>query len=88
MEREQAHNNFESSADFQETPCPHTIKTSRDGVTAKTLEYSFATAMEYASALEEKSLMQSKCIIELKSSLDGQTVLTKATDYAASAVTK
>ena len=44
--------------------------------------------MEYASALEEKSLMQSKCIIELKSSLDGQTVLTKATDYAASAVTK
>ena len=42
--------------------------------------------MEYATAMEEKSNAQDERIIELEASVDGQTVLTKTTDYAASAV--
>ena len=36
--------------------------------------------------LEEKANAQAQIIIELEASMDGQTVLTKATDFAASAV--
>ena len=68
-------------------PCPHPINTPHVGATATTAYNSFAEAMEYAAALEEKAHTQAKCIIDLKSSVDGQTVLIKATNYAASAVT-
>ena len=43
--------------------------------------------MEYTTALEDKAHAQAKRIIELETSVDGQTILTKATDYVASAVT-
>ena len=43
--------------------------------------------MEYAAALEEKSHTQAERILELEANVDGQTFLTKATEYAASAVT-
>ena len=43
--------------------------------------------MEYTTALEEKSHTQDYLILALKASVDGQTVLIKATEYAASAVT-
>ena len=36
--------------------------------------------------LEDKTNAQADHIIDLKASVDGQTVLTKATDFAASAV--
>ena len=42
--------------------------------------------MEYAAALEYKANTQAEIIIELEASVDGQTVLTKTTNYAASAV--
>ena len=42
--------------------------------------------MEYAAALEEKSNTQAERIIELEASVDGKTVLTETTEYAASAV--
>ena len=42
--------------------------------------------MEYYEALEEKTNEQDKRITEHKASIDSQTVLTKATDFATSAV--
>ena len=42
--------------------------------------------MEYSAVLEEKAHAQSERILELEASVDGQTFLTKATKYAASAV--
>ena len=43
--------------------------------------------MEYAAALEEKANAQVERIIELEASVEGQTVLSKATNFAASSVT-
>ena len=87
LEREQAHKNYESSAVFREAPRSHTIKTLHRGANATTAENSFAASMEYAAELEEKANTQAECIIELKASGDGQTILTEATDFVASAVT-
>ena len=42
--------------------------------------------MEYAAELEENAKAQAERIIELEARMDGQTVLTDTTDYAASAV--
>ena len=42
--------------------------------------------MEYAAALEENYNTHADGIIELEASVDGQTVLTKTTEYVASAV--
>ena len=86
LEREQAHKNFESSADFLEAPRPHTLETPHGGVTATTANGSFAAVMEYAAALEEKYNMQFECIIDIEASVDGQTVITEATYFAAIAV--
>ena len=86
LEREQAHKNFESSADFLEAPRPHTLETPHGGVTATTANGSFAAVMEYAAALEEKYNMQFECTIDIEASVDGQTVITEATYFAASAV--
>ena len=86
-----AHNksnkSYKSSAAFQETPRPHTIKAPYGELTATTAEYSFTAAMEYTAALEEKTRAQSERILALEARVDGQTVLAKATEYAASAVT-
>ena len=68
-------------------PRPHTIETPHDGVTATTADDSFAAAMEYAAALQEKAHAQAEHIVEIEASVDGQTVLTESTNYAASAVT-
>ena len=43
-------------------------------------------AIEYAAVLEEKANAQAESIIELEASVDGQTVLTNTTKYAASVV--
>ena len=56
-------------------------------MTVTTAEDSFAAAMEYATALEEKTHAQSERILALEASVDGQTFLTEANEYAASAVT-
>ena len=42
--------------------------------------------MEYTASLEEKANTQAKQIIDIESSMDSQTVLTKATYFAASAL--
>ena len=42
--------------------------------------------MDYAAALEDKFNVQAERIIELEAIVDGQTVLTITTEYAASAV--
>ena len=42
--------------------------------------------MDYAADLEENSNTQSEPITDLEASMDGQTVLTNTTDYAAIAV--
>ena len=87
LDREQAHNNDENSAAFQEAPRPHTIETPHGGATATTADDSFAEAMGYAVALEEKANTQAERIIDLKASVDSKTVLIKATNFLASAVT-
>ena len=43
--------------------------------------------MEYTAALEEKANVQAERIIDLEASVDGQTVLTEVTNFAASTVT-
>ena len=43
--------------------------------------------MEYASAVEEKTHTQAESILELEASVDEQTVLTKANEYAVISVT-
>ena len=43
--------------------------------------------MKYSAALEEEDHTQAERIIDIEASVDGQTVLTEATNYAASAVT-
>ena len=78
---------YKSSAAFRETSRPHTIKTPYYGSTATTADGSFAAEMEYAAAKEEKANAQAKRILELEASVDGQTVLTKAAEIAASALT-
>ena len=87
LEREKYHNSYKISAAFQETPRPPTIETPHNRATAVTADDRFTAAMEYAAALEEKAHAQAERIIDLKARVDGQTVLIKATDYAASAVT-
>ena len=42
--------------------------------------------MECAAALVEKTHAQAERILEIESSMDGQNVLTKATEYTASTV--
>ena len=42
--------------------------------------------MDYAAAMEENFNAQAERIIELESGVDGQTVLTNTTGYAASAM--
>ena len=87
LEHNKSNKSYKSSAAFQETSRPHTIKTPYYGSTATTVDGSFAAEMEYAAAKEEKANAQAKRILELEASVDGQTVLTKATKYAASALT-
>ena len=87
MARNKSNKYYKSSTDFQETPRPHTIEAPYDGSTSTTSGNSFAAAMEYTAALEEKTHAQAERILALESSVDGQTVLTEATEYAASAVT-
>ena len=87
LARNKSNKSYKISADFQETPCPHTIESPSDVSIATTADDSFAVAMEYATALEDKTHMQAERILALESSVDGQTVLTKATEYAESAVT-
>ena len=86
MKREQAHNTFESSADFQEAPFPHTLETPHRGATTTTSYDRFTAAMEYTVALEEKDSAQAKCMIDIEASVDSQTDFTEATDFTASAV--
>ena len=43
--------------------------------------------MEYAAAMEDKASTQANSITELEASVDGQTILTKATYFVTSAVT-
>ena len=87
MEHNNSYKSYKSSADFQETSRPHTIKTPYYGSTAATVDGSFAAEMEYAAAKEEKANTRAKRILELEARVDGQTVLIKATKYAASALT-
>ena len=70
----------------RKTPCPQTIKATYDVLTATTAEGRFTAAMECAAALVEKTHAQAERILEIESSMDGQTVLTKATEYTASTV--
>ena len=86
LKREKSQKHYEISAVFRETPHLHTLEISQGGATATTIDSSFTAAMDYAAALEEKSNAQSKRIIDLEASMDGQTVLTNTTDYAAIAV--
>ena len=51
------------------------------------MDDNFAVAMDYTAALEEESHAQDECILDLEASMNGQTVLTKATKYVASEVT-
>ena len=78
---------YEISEAFKEMPLPHTIEAPSYGSTTTTADKIFAAAMEYAAALEKKTHTQAKCIFALKASVDGHTVLAKATKYAASVVT-
>ena len=66
---------------------PSHHQTPYDESTATTSDASFTAAMGYAAGLEEKAHTQAKCILELKASVDGQTILTEAINYAASTVT-
>ena len=86
MEHNKSYKSYKSSAAFHKTSRPHTIKTPYYGSTATTVDRSFAAEMEYAAAKEEKANAQAKRILELEASVDGQIVLTKATEYAASAL--
>ena len=83
---ENAQKNYESSAVLREAPCPHNLEPPKGGATATAADDSFTTKMEYTAALEEKANTQANRIIDLGASVDGQTVLTDTTDYAASAV--
>ena len=65
---------------------PHTLEPPQGGATTTTAAGSFTAEMEYAAALEEKSNTQAERIIEIVASVDGQIVLTKTTDCAASTV--
>ena len=87
MARNKSNKSYESSAAFQETPRSHSIETPYDRLTTTTADDSFAASMEYSAALEEKTHTQAEHILEIEASVDGQTILTKATQYAASAVT-
>ena len=86
IECEKSHNNYKSSAVFREAPHLHTLDIPKGGATDTTPYRSFTELMYYAAALEDKSNTQADRIIELEASVDGQTVLTNTTEYAASAV--
>ena len=83
---EKSQKHFENSAIYCESPHPQTLETPQEGANNTTIYSSFTAAMEYAAALEEKSNTQAERIIELEASVDGKTVLTETTEYAASAV--
>ena len=87
LARNKSNKSYESYAAFRETPCPHTIKTPYYGSTAKTADGISVAEMEYTAALEERAHAQAERVLELEASVDGQTFLTKATEYTASAVT-
>ena len=87
LARNKSKNSYEISAPFQETPYPHNIEAIYNGSTATTADGSSVAAMEYAAAVEEKTHAQAERILVIKARVDGQTVLTEATEYAASAVT-
>ena len=87
LARNKSNKSYESSAAFQETPRSHSIETPYDRLTTTTADDSFAASMEYSAALEEKTHTQAEHILEIEASVDGQTILTEATDYAAIAVT-
>ena len=87
LARNKSNKSYESSTAFREMPRTHTIETPYDGLTATTAGNSFAAAMEYTAVLEEKAHIQAERILEIEGSVDGHTIFTKATKYAASAVT-
>ena len=87
LERNKSHKNYNRSTAFQELPHPHAIETLHGGSTATTADNSFTAGMKYASALEEKSNKQANRMIKLEARVDGQTILTKATNFATSTVT-
>ena len=86
QEREKTQKNDESSAVFCKAPHPHTLYTPQEGANSTTADNRFTSEMEYATVLEEKANTQAERIIELEARVYDQTVLTKTTDYAASAV--
>ena len=85
-ERENLQKEFESSAMFRESPHPHTLEATQLGETATAADDSYTAAIQYAAELEKKYDAQAGCIIKIEASVDGQTILIKATYFASIAV--
>ena len=86
IEQKKSQKNYEISTVFCKDIHPHTLNIPQGGATATTIYSSFTAEMGYSAALEDKDKAQAERIIDLEARVDGKTVLTDTTNYAASAV--